>query len=336
MPKQFEQHQETIDQSLQTEDYVSSQQTVEDNRPEAQLGRALQEMANTSSQAKEGASIKASAKEKAKQRAPKQKVNNTEIPDRLKAAVEHFSELSLDEVRVHYNSDKPTEKGVPAYTNGLDIYVAPEQEKYLARELSYIIQQMKNNDSTYETMSSIKQKHESYSPNNNPTDIRESFKQGRILNGILITYKEKGSDGYYKFEYEDGTIERKQPAEVEFFFEDIGIKIFLQAVVEEGFSKEASSFLLALGVHESGFAQGNGGKEYHNMFSIMGGSKGNLSTSSGSLQKFDSWQNGFSDGLVNQIIDGNDSKGNKKFPLLRKTLESKDLSISRWTKLIIS
>ncbi|MGH1337764.1 MAG: DUF4157 domain-containing protein [Aureispira sp.] len=69
--------------------------------------------------------------------------NKTGIPDNLKAAMEYLYGISLQEVRVHYNSDKPIEMGAYAYAEGLNIYIAPGQEKYLAHELGHVVQQLK-------------------------------------------------------------------------------------------------------------------------------------------------------------------------------------------------
>lgn len=44
--------------------------------------------------------------------------NRTGIPDRLKEDVENRSGLPLDDVQVHYNSDKPTQFDALAYTQG--------------------------------------------------------------------------------------------------------------------------------------------------------------------------------------------------------------------------
>lgn len=79
----------------------------------------------------------------AQQQQGNKKKNNTGIPDRLKAVVEHFSGFSLDEVRVHYNSEKPAAVGALAYAEGLDIYIGPGQEQHLAHELWHVVQQMK-------------------------------------------------------------------------------------------------------------------------------------------------------------------------------------------------
>lgn len=77
------------------------------------------------------------------QQQAQRKPNNTGMPDRLKAVVEHFSGCSLDEVRVHYNSDKPAEIGALAYAEYPNIYIAPGEERHLAEEVWHIVQQMK-------------------------------------------------------------------------------------------------------------------------------------------------------------------------------------------------
>ncbi len=67
--------------------------------------------------------------------------NRTGLPDRLKAGVERLSGLSLDDVRVHYNSSKPAQLQALAYTQGADIHVAPEQERHLPHEAWHVVQQ---------------------------------------------------------------------------------------------------------------------------------------------------------------------------------------------------
>jgi hypothetical protein len=69
------------------------------------------------------------------------KPNNTGMPDHLKAGVESLSGISMDDVRVHYNSDKPMGFGALAYTQGTDIHVAPGQERHLAHEAWHVAQQ---------------------------------------------------------------------------------------------------------------------------------------------------------------------------------------------------
>ncbi len=69
------------------------------------------------------------------------KKNETGLPDKLKAGVENLSGYSLDDVRVHYNSDKPQTVQALAYTQGDDIYVGPGQEKHLPHEAWHVVQQ---------------------------------------------------------------------------------------------------------------------------------------------------------------------------------------------------
>lgn len=71
----------------------------------------------------------------------KQTKNATGLPDKLKTGVEGLSGLSMDDVRVHYNSDKPAQVGALAYTKGTDIHVGPRQEKYLPHEVWHVVQQ---------------------------------------------------------------------------------------------------------------------------------------------------------------------------------------------------
>lgn len=69
------------------------------------------------------------------------KTNNTGLPDALKSGVENLSGYSMDDVRVHYNSSKPTQLKALAYTQGADIHVASGQEKHLAHEAWHVVQQ---------------------------------------------------------------------------------------------------------------------------------------------------------------------------------------------------
>ena len=67
--------------------------------------------------------------------------NQTGLPDGLKAGVENLSGMSLDKVRVHYNSSKPAQLNAHAYAQGADIHVAPGQQKHLAHEAWHVVQQ---------------------------------------------------------------------------------------------------------------------------------------------------------------------------------------------------
>jgi Domain of unknown function (DUF4157) len=63
------------------------------------------------------------------------------LPDRLKMGIEALSGISMDDVKVHYNSLKPRQIGALAYTQGTDIYLAPGQEQHLSHEAWHVVQQ---------------------------------------------------------------------------------------------------------------------------------------------------------------------------------------------------
>ncbi len=67
--------------------------------------------------------------------------NKTGLPDTLKAGIENLSGVSMDDVKVHYNSSRPAEAQALAYTQGTDIYVGPGQEKHLPHEAWHVVQQ---------------------------------------------------------------------------------------------------------------------------------------------------------------------------------------------------
>lgn len=69
------------------------------------------------------------------------KENNTGLPDTLKSGIENLSGYAMDDVKVHYNSDKPTQLNAHAYAQGTDIHLASGQEKHLAHEAWHVVQQ---------------------------------------------------------------------------------------------------------------------------------------------------------------------------------------------------
>ena len=75
------------------------------------------------------------------QREEKAKPNNTGLPNQLKAGIESMSGMSMDHVKVHYNSDKPAQLNAHAYAQGSDIHVAPGQEQHLPHEAWHVVQQ---------------------------------------------------------------------------------------------------------------------------------------------------------------------------------------------------
>ncbi|WP_292996413.1 DUF4157 domain-containing protein [Nitrosomonas sp.] len=67
--------------------------------------------------------------------------NNTGLPDNLKTGIESLSGMSMDSVRVHYNSSQPAQLNALAYAQGTDIHVAPGQEQHLPHEAWHVVQQ---------------------------------------------------------------------------------------------------------------------------------------------------------------------------------------------------
>jgi hypothetical protein len=67
--------------------------------------------------------------------------NNTGLPDQLKSGIESLSGLSMDHVRVHYNSSQPAQLNALAYAQGSDIHLAPGQERHLPHEAWHVVQQ---------------------------------------------------------------------------------------------------------------------------------------------------------------------------------------------------
>ncbi len=67
--------------------------------------------------------------------------NKTGLPDGLKSGMESISGLSLDDVKVYRNSDKPAQLQAYAYAQGTNIHLGPGQEKHLPHELGHVVQQ---------------------------------------------------------------------------------------------------------------------------------------------------------------------------------------------------
>jgi hypothetical protein len=63
------------------------------------------------------------------------------LPGQLKSGVEALSGMSMDHVRVHYNSPQPAQLNAHAYAQGSDIHVGPGQERHLPHEAWHVVQQ---------------------------------------------------------------------------------------------------------------------------------------------------------------------------------------------------
>lgn len=114
-----------------------------DNRPEAVVQRKRQEMANNSPQVNQTSQFQSMVdNHAAQQQLPIQKKeNNTGLPNNLKTGMENISGQSLDDVKVHRNSDQPAQLNAHAFARGSDIHLAPGQEKHLPHELGHVVQQ---------------------------------------------------------------------------------------------------------------------------------------------------------------------------------------------------
>lgn len=118
-------------------------QEFANNSPRVSQLQALQNMANNSPWAKQAAQLQIMADtHSAQQQQPvKKKENNTGLPDNLKTGMENLSGYSMDDVRVHYNSDKPAQLQAHAFAQGTDIHLASGQEKHLPHEAWHVVQQ---------------------------------------------------------------------------------------------------------------------------------------------------------------------------------------------------
>ena len=128
------------------------------NNPHVQQLKAYQEMANSSQQVKQLSAYQAMADNFSSQTAQRKenleeetlqgkfepiqkKENNTGLPDNLKSGIENLSGYSMDNVKVHYNSDKPAQLQAHAYAQGTDIHLGAGQEKHLPHEAWHVVQQ---------------------------------------------------------------------------------------------------------------------------------------------------------------------------------------------------
>lgn len=69
------------------------------------------------------------------------KENNKGLHDDLKSGIESLSGHSLDNVKVHYNSDKPAQLHSNSYYQGTDIHLEDNQQKYLLHETWHVVKQ---------------------------------------------------------------------------------------------------------------------------------------------------------------------------------------------------
>ncbi len=126
--------QQGINMSAAVQQHKALQQGVNQSQQVAQY-REHQASADQSPQVEQLRQLQAGANDKIP-------VNDTGMPDELKQGVEGLSGMSMDHVRVHYNSDKPAAMDALAYAQGGDIHLGPGQEQHLPHEAWHVVQQM--------------------------------------------------------------------------------------------------------------------------------------------------------------------------------------------------
>lgn len=67
--------------------------------------------------------------------------NGSGLPSNLKSGIENMSGFSMDDVKVHKNSNKPAKLQAHAYAQGNEIHLGPGQEKHLPHEAWHVVQQ---------------------------------------------------------------------------------------------------------------------------------------------------------------------------------------------------
>lgn len=97
--------------------------------------------------------------------------NTTGIPDNLKSSMENLTGMSLDHIKVSYNSPKPASVQAHAMAQGSEIHLASGQEKHLPHELGHIVQQAQGRVQPTTTVAGM-------NVNDNPTLEREATKLG--------------------------------------------------------------------------------------------------------------------------------------------------------------
>ncbi|MEO9965003.1 MAG: HNH endonuclease [Reichenbachiella sp.] len=69
------------------------------------------------------------------------KENKTGLPNSLKTGIESLSGYAMDDVKVHFNSDKPAQLNAYAFAQGTEIHIGSGKEKYLPHEAWHVVQQ---------------------------------------------------------------------------------------------------------------------------------------------------------------------------------------------------
>lgn len=121
---------------------VAQKRVLADNRPQAVAQRKLAEMMNNSPRVLQQRALSKVIHDSAPMAAQrKEKTNHTGLPDQLKSGIEALSGMSMDHVKVHYNSPKPAQLQAHAYAQGSQIHLGAGQERHLPHEAWHVVQQ---------------------------------------------------------------------------------------------------------------------------------------------------------------------------------------------------
>lgn len=122
-------------------------QAMMNNSAQAGKGRALQAMLNNSTQVHQAQAFQCMGNSSARENTAQLEAqavpttNNRGLPNQLKAGIESLSGISMDHVKVHYNSSQPAQLNAHAYAQGSEIHVAAGQEQHVPHEAWHVVQQ---------------------------------------------------------------------------------------------------------------------------------------------------------------------------------------------------
>lgn len=130
-------------QGTQSAQCRKSESAYADNRQNTVAQLRLKELANQHVNGLPVSQLQGIADAYADRHSPvlQRKTNSTGLPDQLKTGVESLSGFSMDDVKVHYNSSRPSALQAHAYAQGTEIHLAPGQEKHLPHETWHVVQQ---------------------------------------------------------------------------------------------------------------------------------------------------------------------------------------------------
>lgn len=112
-----------------------------DNRPGSANQKQLQQLADNSWQVSQLKQQRGQVNAVIPRKPENTVIGHTGLPDQLKTGVETLSGYAMNDVKVHYNSDKPATLQADAYAQGTEIHLASGQEKHLPHEAWHVVQQ---------------------------------------------------------------------------------------------------------------------------------------------------------------------------------------------------